>query len=48
MSTAPVSSPGLAPALRRSLSLTQIVFLGWAYMAPMALFHTFGIVAEVS
>ena len=48
MSTAPVSSPSTTPALRRSLSLTQIVFLGLAYMAPMAVFDTFGIVAEVS
>ncbi|WP_309066947.1 APC family permease [Microbacterium sp.] len=37
-----------APSLRRSLSLTHIVFLGLAYMAPMAVFDTFGIVAEVS
>ncbi|GAA2892278.1 APC family permease [Microbacterium esteraromaticum] len=48
MSTSPVSSPSTAPGLRRSLSLTQIVFLGLAYMAPMAVFDTFGIVAEVS
>jgi len=48
MSTAPESPTGSAQALRRSLSLTQIVFLGLAYMAPMAVFDTFGIVAEVS
>ncbi len=37
-----------APTLRRSLKLSHIVFLGLAYMAPMAVFDTFGIVAEVS
>ncbi|WP_309129361.1 APC family permease [Microbacterium sp.] len=52
MSTTPISRTGAAPeathALRRSLSLPQIVFLGLAYMAPMAVFDTFGIVAQVS
>lgn len=42
------AAPSGASSLRRSLSLTQIVFLGLAYMAPMAVFDTFGIVAEVS
>ncbi len=34
--------------LRRSLTLGHIVFLGLAYMAPMAVFDTFGIVAEIT
>ncbi|MFT3797834.1 APC family permease [Microbacterium sp.] len=36
------------PHLRRELSLRHIVFLGLAYMAPMAVFDTFGIVADVT
>ncbi|HEY0888750.1 MAG TPA: APC family permease [Nocardioides sp.] len=34
--------------LRRTLSLPQIVFLGLAYMAPLAVFDTFGIVADIT
>jgi putrescine importer len=34
--------------LRRTLSLRQIVFLGLAYMAPLAVFDTFGIVADTT
>jgi putrescine importer len=36
------------PALKRSLKLRHIVFLGLAYMAPLAVFDTFGIVSETS
>lgn len=35
-------------ALRRTLSLRHIVFIGLAYMAPLAVFDTFGIAAEAS
>ncbi|MFD5214657.1 APC family permease [Microbacterium sp. NPDC058345] len=48
MPVSPSEANATAPTLRRSLSLSQIVFLGLAYMAPMAVFDTFGIVAEVS
>ncbi|WP_348789036.1 APC family permease [Leifsonia sp. NPDC080035] len=34
--------------LRRSLKLRHIVFLGLAYMAPLAVFDTFGIVADIT
>lgn len=34
--------------LRRRLKLWHIVFLGLAYMAPLAVFDTFGIVAEAT
>jgi putrescine importer len=34
--------------LRRRLKLRHIVFLGLAYMAPLAVFDTFGIVAEAT
>lgn len=34
--------------LRRRLRLRHIVFLGLAYMAPLAVFDTFGIVAETT
>ena len=34
--------------LRRTLTLSQIVFLGLAYMAPLAVFDTFGIVADTT
>ncbi|KRC51663.1 Putrescine importer PuuP [Leifsonia sp. Root227] len=37
-----------APGLRRTLKLRHIVFLGLAYMAPLAVFDTFGIVADVT
>ena len=36
------------PALQRRLKLRHIVFLGLAYMAPLAVFDTFGIVAEIT
>jgi len=36
------------PALRRGLSLRHIVFIGLAYMAPLAVFDTFGIASEAS
>lgn len=35
-------------SLRRRLTLRHIVFLGLAYMAPLAVFDTFGIVAEAT
>jgi len=35
-------------SLRRRLKLRHIVFLGLAYMAPLAVFDTFGIVAEAT
>ncbi|WP_125609535.1 APC family permease [Specibacter cremeus] len=34
--------------LRRTLKLRHIVFLGLAYMAPLAVFDTFGIVADTT
>lgn len=37
-----------AAGLRRSLTLRHIVFLGLAYMAPLAVFDTFGIVADIT
>lgn len=37
-----------AAGLRRALRLPHIVFLGLAYMAPLAVFDTFGIVADVT
>ncbi|MGN7797812.1 APC family permease [Leifsonia sp. 22587] len=37
-----------ATGLRRSLTLRHIVFLGLAYMAPLAVFDTFGIVADIT
>lgn len=46
--TATTTATEAAPTLRRELSLSHIVFLGLAYMAPMAVFDTFGIVAEVT
>ncbi|WP_129656891.1 APC family permease [Rothia halotolerans] len=39
---------GEGRSLRRTLSLRHIVFLGLAYMAPMAMFDTFGIVSETT
>lgn len=38
----------VSPGLRRTLTLRQIVFLGLAYMAPLAVFDTFGIVADTT
>ncbi len=38
-------APG-RPHLQRSLSLRHIVFIGLSYMAPLAVFDTFGIVAD--
>lgn len=35
-------------ALRRRLTLQHIVFIGLAYMAPLAVFDTFGIAADAS
>lgn len=37
-----------ANGLRRVLKLRHVVFLGLAYMAPLAVFDTFGIVAEIT
>ena len=43
------TGPGAAPVkLRRALKLHHIVFIGLAYMAPVAVFDTFGIVADVT
>ncbi|WP_309132616.1 APC family permease [Brevibacterium sp.] len=39
---------GTGRVLRRRLKLRHIVFLGLAYMAPLAVFDTFGIVAEAT
>ncbi|RNE67439.1 APC family permease [Cryobacterium tepidiphilum] len=39
------SQPG---TLKRSLKLRHIVFIGLAYMAPLAVFDTFGIVADTT
>lgn len=46
--TATTASGVESTGLKRTLGLSHIVFLGLAYMAPMAVFDTFGIVAEVS
>lgn len=42
------SEPTGEGGLRRRLKLRHIVFLGLAYMAPLAVFDTFGIVAEAT
>ncbi len=49
-SASPVGAPASPPGsgLRPTLSLRHIVFLGLAYMAPLAVFDTFGIVADVT
>ncbi|MCH1930267.1 APC family permease [Shewanella sp. A25] len=36
------------PSLRQSLSLWQVVVMGLAYLTPMAVFDTFGIVADIT
>jgi putrescine importer len=38
----------VASGLKRTLKLRHIVFIGLAYMAPLAVFDTFGIAAEAS
>lgn len=44
--SAPAPGPAAAPAtLRRTLKLRHLVFIGLAYMAPLAVFDMFGIVA---
>lgn len=35
-----------APGLRRTLRLRHVVFIGLAYMSPLAVFDTFGIVSQ--
>lgn len=52
-STTPSTTPDAvgtdgSRTLRRRLRLRHIVFLGLAYMAPLAVFDTFGIVAEAT
>ncbi|MGE5704100.1 MAG: APC family permease [Clostridia bacterium] len=37
-----------APQFRRTLTLLPLVILGLAYMAPMTVFSTYGVVAEVT
>ena len=37
-----------APALQRSLGLGSVVLTGVAYMAPMIVLGTFGVVAQAS
>lgn len=41
-------APTQQGGLKRTLTLRQIVFLGLAYMAPLAVFDTFGIVADTT
>ncbi|MEL4430096.1 APC family permease [Shewanella mangrovisoli] len=36
------------PGLKQSLSLWQVVVMGLAYLTPMAVFDTFGIVSEIT
>ena len=36
------------PQLRQTLSLWQVVMMGLAYLTPMAVFDTFGIVSEMT
>ncbi len=36
------------PSLKQSLSLWQVVVMGLAYLTPMAVFDTFGIVADIT
>ncbi|WP_125100293.1 APC family permease [Leucobacter chromiireducens] len=46
---AAASADAAAPAqLRRTLKLRHLVFIGLAYMAPLAVFDMFGIVADVT
>ncbi|PLM57243.1 Putrescine importer PuuP, partial [Klebsiella pneumoniae] len=36
------------PRLRKSLKLWQVVMMGLAYLTPMTVFDTFGIVSGIS
>ncbi|MBF4859843.1 Putrescine importer PuuP, partial [Cronobacter sakazakii] len=36
------------PQLRKSLTLLQVVMMGLAYLTPMTVFDTFGIVSGIS
>lgn len=36
------------PGLKQSLNLWQVVVMGLAYLTPMAVFDTFGIVSEIT
>lgn len=43
-----MSQPDSRPQLRQTLSLWQVVMMGLAYLTPMAVFDTFGIVSEMT
>lgn len=43
-----MSLPSSTNTLKRSLGMTQVVFLGLAYMSPFAVFDTFGVVSAVT
>lgn len=43
-----VSSAAGKPGLRKSLKLWQVVVMGLAYLTPMSVFDTFGIVSGIS
>jgi putrescine importer len=47
-SVPPTGSEQGGSQLKRSLKLRHIVFIGLAYMAPLAVFDTFGIVSEIN
>ena len=36
------------PGLKQTLNLWQVVVMGLAYLTPMAVFDTFGIVSEIT
>ncbi|KJG71788.1 hypothetical protein UA70_04775 [Raoultella planticola] len=43
-----ISSEAGKPRLRKSLKLWQVVVMGLAYLTPMSVFDTFGIVSGIS
>lgn len=43
-----ISSAAGKPRLRKSLKLWQVVMMGLAYLTPMTVFDTFGIVSGIS
>lgn len=47
MSTEPAQSAA-APTLRRTMNLPTLVFFGLAYMVPMTIFSTYGLVTETT
>ena len=46
--TVNAATPAEKPRLRKSLKLWQVVMMGLAYLTPMTVFDTFGIVSGIS